>query len=107
MIMTTSLTHDQFSKHVNTPFRIHHSVDSIVEAELSEISDLQRSADTERFWMIFRAPKDAFLQQGTYELEHAAMGQFPLFIVPVKEDQQWFYYEAVFNQLNEVPSTDE
>jgi hypothetical protein len=105
--MTTHLTHEEFLQHVNTPFRIHRSTDSVVEAELSEISDLQRSADTERFWMIFRAPKNLFLQQGTYQLEHAVMGQFPLFIVPVNEDRDWFYYEAVFNRLNEVSTTDE
>jgi hypothetical protein len=29
------------------------------------------------------------------------MGQFELFIVPVKQDAQGFYYEAVFNRIRE------
>jgi hypothetical protein len=29
------------------------------------------------------------------------MGQFELFLVPIKEDEQGFYYEAVFNRLRQ------
>jgi hypothetical protein len=33
------------------------------------------------------------------------MGQFELFIVPVKQDAQGFYYEAVFNRIRESSSS--
>jgi hypothetical protein len=42
-----------------------------------------------------------FLSQGVHNFKHDQMGQFELFIVPIKQDEQGFYYQAVFNNLRE------
>jgi hypothetical protein len=44
---------------------------------------------------------DIFLGQGVRNFEHDAMGKFELFIVPVEQDAQGVYYEAVFNRLRD------
>jgi hypothetical protein len=40
-----------------------------------------------------------YLDQGVRNFIHDQMGQFELFIVPIRQDAQGFYYEAVFNRL--------
>ena len=40
-----------------------------------------------------------FLDQGVRDFSHDQMGQFELFIVPIRQDAQGFYYEAVFNRI--------
>jgi hypothetical protein len=42
-----------------------------------------------------------FLGQGVRNFEHEQMGKFELFIVPVEQDEQGFYYEAVFNRIRD------
>jgi hypothetical protein len=32
-------------------------------------------------------------------MEHEALGSFELFIVPIRKDDEGFYYEAVFNRV--------
>ena len=34
-------------------------------------------------------------------LEHEKLGRFELFLVPVREDPEGYYYEAVFNRFRE------
>jgi hypothetical protein len=34
-----------------------------------------------------------------YQLQHERLGAFELFLVPVGQDQDGVYYEAVFNRL--------
>lgn len=54
----------------------------------------------EPFSLIFKGSKEIWLPQGSYVMEHEIQGIFELFIVPVlpplKEDEEWFYYEAFF-----------
>jgi len=42
-----------------------------------------------------------FLDQGVHNLSHDQMGDFELFIVPIKRDEHGFYYEAIFNRIRE------
>jgi hypothetical protein len=42
-----------------------------------------------------------FLGQGVRNFQHEQMGNFELFIVPVQQDAQGFYYEAVFNRIRD------
>ncbi|HEU4834969.1 MAG TPA: hypothetical protein VFS90_11160 [Pyrinomonadaceae bacterium] len=55
----------------------------------------------EEFAVEFRGPLDTFLGQGVRNFAHDQMGQFELFIVPIKQNEQGFYYEAVFNRLRQ------
>ena len=49
------------------------------------------------FSVLYRGPLRRFLPQGTYELDHPGLGTLEIFIVPVRQDLDGYYYEAVFN----------
>jgi hypothetical protein len=96
--MEASLTHEAFSGQVNTRFQVQ---DTGVELELIEISELKLYPLQEEFAVVFRGPLNGFLGQGVRLLTHEQMGQLEIFIVPIRQDAQGFYYEAVFNRLRE------
>lgn len=97
--MQASLTHDEFSKHANTKFQVQVNENTQVELELITVSELKEYPQQLEFTLEFRGPSDMFLGQGVRNFKHDQMGQFELFIVPIKQDQQGFYYEAIFNNL--------
>ena len=94
-----ALEHDEFSKYLNTNFRIFIDESQSIEAELSEVSELLLSSRQERFAIDFRGPKEPRLTQGMHRFAHDEMGDFDLFIVPLRHDEHHIYYEAVFNRL--------
>jgi hypothetical protein len=71
-----------------------------VELSLVEISDTSTER-MESFSLIFRGPLEKPFAQGTYDAEHAGLGRFPLFLVPVARDADGMRYEAVFNIICE------
>jgi hypothetical protein len=97
--MATQLTEAEFSKHVNTKFRV--VTDDPLDLELIQVkgylSKEHEETGMERFSAFFHGPADRYLQQKTYLFEHEQMGSFELFLVPVSRDQEGFRYEAVFN----------
>src|ERR1041385_1994753 len=101
--MSAPLTEKEFSKHVNTKFRV--AVEPPVELELTEVkgylSREHEHAGMERFSAFFRGPGDHFLQQKMYSFNHEQMGAFELFLVPVSQDQSGLRYEAVFNYFKQ------
>ena len=101
--MSSNLTEAEFSKHVNTKFRV--AVEPPVELELTEVkgylSKEHEETGMERFSTFFRGPVDGYLMQQTYTIEHEQMGAFQIFLVPVSQDQSGFRYEAVFNYYQE------
>lgn len=99
--MEAALTHEEFTKHLNTPFQVHVDEEKSVLLQLTEISEIRVSPLQEQFSIVFRGPLDSFLQQGTRLLSHNEMGEFDLFLVPVKQDAESFHYEAVFNRVRE------
>ncbi len=99
--MEASLTHEAFAQQVNTKFQVQVDDTKRVELELAEVSDLKESPVQEQFAVVFRGPNEMFLGQGVRSFEHDQMGQFGLFIVPIRQDEQWYYYEAVFNRFRE------
>jgi len=99
--MEASLTHEEFSKHANTKFQVQLDQHPPVDLDLIEVSELKVYPQQEEFTILFRGPLEAFLDQGVRFLKHDLMGEFELFIVPVKQDAEGFYYEAVFNRIRE------
>jgi hypothetical protein len=99
--METSLTYEAFTENAKTKFRVPLDEDKVVELELTEVSELKLHPRQEEFSLEFRGPLDIFLGQGVRNFEHDAMGRFELFIVPVEQDAQGVYYEAVFNRLRD------
>lgn len=97
--MGTPLDHEAFSKYLNTKFRISVDGSNAIDAELSKVTELHLSTHQERFSVVFRGPKEPFLGQGTYRFTHEQMGEFSLFIVPMRQDDDGTFYEAVFNRM--------
>jgi hypothetical protein len=97
--MSAPLTEKEFSKHLNTTFRV--KGEPPVELELTEVkaymSQSNDHGDMERFSAFFRGPGDRYLPQSTYALEHDAMGALDLFLVPIARNEKGLRYEAVFN----------
>ena len=97
--MSAPLTEAEFSKHVNTKFRV--ALDEPLELELTEVKGYLGKAHEqtgmERFSAFFCGPADRYLRQMVYSLEHEQMGTFELFLVPLSRDETGYRYEAVFN----------
>jgi len=99
--MEASLTYETFTQHANTKFQVPIDDNTAVELELIEVSELKLHPRQEEFSLEFRGPLNMFQGQGVRNFEHEQMGKFELFIVPVEQDAQGFYYEAVFNRLRD------
>ena len=97
--MLEELRYDTFAEHLNSQFRIHNGVANPVSVELVEANQAGSPPDYEAFSIIFRGPSDTFLPQGMYRVDHDEIGTFELFIVPIRQDKDGFYYEACFNRL--------
>jgi len=97
--MEVPLTHEAFTQHMNSKFQVQTDQDGVVELALTEISELKRFPQQEQFTIVFRGPLNRFLGQGIRSFAHDNMGQFEIFIVPIRQDEQGFYYEAVFNRI--------
>ena len=97
--MEPSLTHGEFAQHANSKFQAEVDENTDVELELIDVSELKLYPQQEEFVLVFRGPLDRFLDQGVRNFKHDKMGRFEIFIVPIRQDQQGFYYEAVFNRL--------
>lgn len=97
--MSATLTEKEFSKHVNTKFRV--ATEPPLDLELKQVKGYLGGANEEtgmeRFSVFFYGPEDRMLPQGVYPLEHEAMGAFELFLVPVAKNEAGYQYEAVFN----------
>ena len=97
--MAADLTHEEFSRHLNTKFGIRISETQAIEAELTEVSEHLISPRQERFSIVFRTSNEVLIGQGLHRFEHDKMEPFDLFIVPIERDEEGTYYEAVFNRM--------
>lgn len=97
--MEASLTHETFTQHANTKFQVVLDENTTVDLDLVDVSELKLHPRQEEFSVEFRGPLNVFLGQGVYSFAHENMGQFELFIVPVRQEADGYYYEAVFNRM--------
>jgi len=97
--MLEKLSKEALAESVNTTFRVVTEGAPPMEVVLVEFKPGKSIPTQEQFALIFRAPLEAPAQQGMFRMEHDAIGEFDLFLVPVRKDQQGLYYEAVFNRL--------
>lgn len=84
---------------LNTLFQAQPEEGQAVMLELIRTVDLGSTPRHEQFSILFRGPLDHFLPQRTYQLTHAVLGSFALFLVPVGREAEGFLYEAIFNRL--------
>jgi hypothetical protein len=86
-----------FRKAVHTVFRVGGIGADPVELTLSEVDERPRHPEWESFSLIFCGAAGA-LDQGLHPVDHADLGSFPLFLVPVVGEADGQLYEAVFNR---------
>jgi hypothetical protein len=109
-IVLENLTYATFSAHLGETFQVHRGSADAIAVELIQATDRGRSApaedqavavpqESESFSIIFLGPPDRMLSQGTYRFEHAHIGSFPLFVVPIGTANGRIQYEAVFNRM--------
>ncbi len=96
--MPEFFTKESFAEHLKTKFRIPLQASGAVELELVEVVSTLSTPRQEQFSVYFRGPADIYLPQMTYHMEHDALGELDLFIVPVGRGPEGFQYEAVFNR---------
>jgi hypothetical protein len=91
---------------VNTSFEILPERKQKVRVELVGVQDTRRSeqklksrASNECFSLAFRSASHPRLRQQTYRLRHDKLGDFDLFIGPVKSEKYGMIYEAIINQI--------
>src|SRR5438067_1037097 len=70
MKMTEDLTREALLEQLNSKFLMRLSDAEPLELELASVSDLPSAPGQEQFSVIFRAPLNAPLAQGVYQLEH-------------------------------------
>lgn len=96
-----NISENTFRDNLNTEFSIRINDADAVELELIECNDLGSTPKHEQFSILFRGPLQPFLQQMIYELRHEELGDVSIFLVPVRKDSEFVYYEAVFNRFIE------
>lgn len=97
--MLENLHLEIFSEHLNSKFSIKRETGPAIELQLVEAGNAGKAAPGyEQFSLVFRGPLDSFLEQAIYSFEHDKIGTFELFIVPIKQDQEGFLYQAIINR---------
>ena len=97
--MLESLTAEVFAGRIGDRFRLLVTPDHTIEVELFEATVLgSRSAAKGRapFSILFRGPMTPVLPQRIYRIDHAVMGSFDLFLVPLGPRNGGMVYEAIF-----------
>jgi hypothetical protein len=98
MTMLAELTRDSFAPLLRQRFALR-AGDTTLELELVEVKSLgaaPRANMREPFSLLFEGPNASVLQQGTYLLAHAELGEQPLFLVPVGRNAERTTYQAIF-----------
>ncbi|NND73798.1 MAG: hypothetical protein HKN44_02225 [Ilumatobacter sp.] len=71
----------------------------LVEATpLTSSPDADTGAANRSFSMLFRGPAEPLLNQGTVPMRNDTWGTCHLFVVPVDQDGEATYYEAIVNR---------
>lgn len=100
--MPDYLTRTAFEPYLNTVFQLAGEGGRIVELELVEAIDkTPERFDGEQFSLLFKGPSDVYFEQQICPLEHATIGAIDLFLVPVDQREEGYYYEAFFNRAAE------
>jgi hypothetical protein len=99
--MLEKLTRDIFARHLNTRFQVGGDAGHSAALELVEANPAPAPQGYEAFSIIFRGPPAPLLAQGIHRFHHDSIGAFDLFTVPIRQDRQGLYYEAIFNRRQE------
>ena len=97
--MLEKLTRTLLVEHLNSKFQIFIEPEIAAEIELVEVEQRRSTPRQEQFSAVFRAPASVPARQGLYRLKHDALGEFEIFLVPFKRDDESVHFEAFFNRL--------
>jgi hypothetical protein len=95
-----TLTEAEFSKHVGTTFyaKVGEQEINLTLAEVKPyMQEPTEEKKMERFSAFFDGPSDSFLPQQSFQIRHESMGEFEIFLVPIRGEEKTIRYEAVFN----------
>jgi hypothetical protein len=94
-----------YQPYVGTTFTIHGSPAPVV-LQLARIDDRGVRDGTRHFSLFFHGAPAQLLHEGTYVLEHDALGPLLLFIAPVQgSTRERILYEACFTVVVDTPSS--
>jgi hypothetical protein len=92
------LTREVFLALLKEPFSI--LLDNrAAELVLLRIDNRDASPDSEQFTVVFQAPRELILADGTYRISHVTAGTTEVFLQPAGQDDRSSYYKASFNLL--------
>jgi hypothetical protein len=101
--MLDTFTLDTFSRCIGQDFQIAAAQNGHTTLRLTSARDLSEKAGADPgpgrrtpFSLLFHGPVDNYLRQATYLIRHDAMGEFPLFLVPLGPEEGRMRYEAIF-----------
>ena len=100
--MIDAFTEAMFAENLNTTFYVRDASNQI-ELKLVETTSISTMPHNIQFSIVFQGPPETILQQKIYKLDHERLGELDLFLVPIAKNDAGFQYEAVFNQVAEVP----
>jgi hypothetical protein len=96
------LKEEVFAQHLNTKFYVQLE-DRKVELELVKVvgdkSSMDKIEGVQRFAVYFAGPSEFLLPQRIYHLQHEALGELVIFIVPVGSKDGRYQYEAIFSRM--------
>lgn len=96
--MLENFTVRTFSEHLGGAFRAYPEGSNPIDVELISATELGEEPRGGRpFSIVFRGSGDVVLPQRTYRMEHADIGVFEIFLVPIGPDEKGPRYEAIFN----------
>lgn len=96
--MLENFTVGTFSGLLGDTFKVHPDTREPLDFELISATELgERPGRGRPFSIVFRGSGDVLLPQRIYRMEHAEMGSFEVFLVPIGPDEKGLLYEAVFN----------
>lgn len=96
-------TRQTFLPFLNNLFTVKFESGESLELTLNAVEQLSKHYDKSdnSFTLAFVGPNEHPLQQSLYHFEHETLGKFPLFLVPVAQNENNFIYESVFARMPE------
>ena len=89
----------EFKAELNAGFRATGERGSEFDLKLIEVDGHISDERQENFSLLFRAPITMPPEQGIYQMTNETLGELDIFIVPIRNDDDGLYFQAVFNQL--------
>jgi hypothetical protein len=93
------LTSADFAQHMGQEFFVHYGGEQPLVIRLGDVEDLNASVAAKGrapFSLLFHGPKDYYVRQGVYTVEHPQMGRADIFIVPLGPDSLGMRYQITF-----------